>query len=94
MKSKIVAGVLGILLGGIGAHRFYLGRICAGIFSILFFWTGIPGLVGVIEGIIYLLTDERKFLVKYCKMKEEDLPQDSIADTQPEETDSEVHEEQ
>lgn len=25
-KSKVVAGLLGILLGGIGAHKFYLGR--------------------------------------------------------------------
>lgn len=24
-KSRVVAGVLGLLLGGIGAHRFYLG---------------------------------------------------------------------
>ena len=27
VKNKLVAGLLGIILGGIGAHKFYLGKI-------------------------------------------------------------------
>ena len=76
MKSKIVAGVLGILLGGLGAHKFYLGKIGRGILCILFSWTGIPCIVGVIEGIIYLVSDEKTFLTKYCSMHPDDLPKD------------------
>ena len=61
MKSKVVAGILGILLGCLGIHKFYMGNILAGVVYILFSWTGIPGLLGLIEGIIYLVDDEAKF---------------------------------
>ena len=33
-KSHVVAGVLGILLGGLGAHRFYLGYTHVGLFQL------------------------------------------------------------
>lgn len=54
MKSNVAAGLLGILVGGLGIHKFYNGQILAGIFYILFCWTGIPAIIGFIEGIIYL----------------------------------------
>ena len=53
-KNKLVAGILGILVGGIGIHDFYLGYTTAGILSILFCWTGIPAIIGLIQGIIIL----------------------------------------
>lgn len=62
-----MAGVPAILLGSLGAHNFYLGKIGRGILCILFGWTGIPCIVGVIEGVIYLLSDEKTFLTKYCR---------------------------
>ena len=61
MKNKVVAGVLGILLGGIGIHKFYLGNIMPGIFYLLFAWTGIPPILGLIEGIVYLVDSEEAF---------------------------------
>ena len=51
-KSKIAAGILGILLPGTGVYRFYLGYIGIGIAQILanlFCLTGV--LWGFIEGI-------------------------------------------
>lgn len=69
MKSKVAAGVLGILLGNLGIHHFYLGKIFKGILCLLFCWTGIPGIIGFIEGIIYLVMDDKKFEEKYCKKK-------------------------
>lgn len=68
MKNKVVAGVLAILLGDLGIHKFYLGKIGWGIVYLLFCWTGIPAIVGMIEGIIYLCTDDETFQVKYCGM--------------------------
>jgi TM2 domain-containing membrane protein YozV len=59
--SKVAAGVLGIVLGGIGVHKFYTGKIGAGILYLIFFWTGIPAIAGLIEGIIYLTQDEATF---------------------------------
>jgi len=56
-KSKIVAGLLGILLGGFGIHRFYLGFIGIGVIQIIvtFATCGIGSLWGFIEGILILV---------------------------------------
>jgi len=64
IKSKTAAGVLGILLGGIGAHKFYMGKIGMGVLYLLFCWTGIPEVVGFIEGIMYLCSNDENFQLK------------------------------
>lgn len=64
-KSNTAAGLFGILLGGIGAHKFYLGKPGWGILYLLFSWTFIPAIVGLIEGIVYLTKDEDEFNAKY-----------------------------
>ncbi len=55
-KSKLVAGLLGIFIGSIGIHRFYLGYIGIGIAQIVvtFATCGIGSLWGFIEGILIL----------------------------------------
>lgn len=65
IKSKVVAGVLAILLGSLGIHKFYLGKIGMGILYLLFCWTYIPGIVGLIEGIIYLCSNDENFQLKH-----------------------------
>jgi len=65
VKNKTVAGVLGILLGGAGIHKFYLGKPGIGILYLLFCWAYIPSLLGIIEGIGYLVMDEDTFAQKY-----------------------------
>ena len=59
-KSRVLAGILGIILGGIGVHRFYLGNIGIGILQILVsvFTLGIGSVWGFIEGIIILAGGE------------------------------------
>jgi TM2 domain-containing membrane protein YozV len=64
-KSKTTAGVLAIFLGGFGAHKFYLGQTGIGILYLLFFWSGIPAIIGLIEGIIYLSMSDSSFAEKY-----------------------------
>jgi TM2 domain-containing membrane protein YozV len=63
-KSRIVAGVLALLVGGIGVHKFYLGKVGLGILYILFVWTFIPAIIAFIEGIIYLVQDDKTFAQK------------------------------
>ena len=65
VKNKTVAGILAILLGGIGVHKFYLGRIGQGILYLAFCWTGIPAIIGFIEGIIYLCSNDENFQLKH-----------------------------
>jgi TM2 domain-containing membrane protein YozV len=55
-KSKLVAGLLGIFVGGFGVHRFYLGYTSIGVAQILvtIFTCGLGSLWGFIEGILIL----------------------------------------
>lgn len=69
MKSSTTAGILAILFGGFGVHKFYMGRVGNGLLYLLFCWTGIPEIIGFIEGIIYLTMDnEKAFNKKYCRI--------------------------
>ena len=56
-RSRTAAGVLALLCGAIGVHKFYLGEWKKGILFFLFFWTGIPGVLGVVEGAHLLGSD-------------------------------------
>ncbi|MFA9516822.1 NINE protein [Halopenitus sp. H-Gu1] len=64
-KDRIAAGIFALLLGGIGVHKFYLGQTKMGILYLCFFWTGIPAIVGFIEGIIYLTKSDEEFQRRY-----------------------------
>ena len=65
MKNKLVAGLLGIFLGGLGIHKFYLGQIGWGIAYLVFCWTGIPAIVGFIEGLRLIAESDAAFARKY-----------------------------
>jgi TM2 domain-containing membrane protein YozV len=59
-KSKIAAGLLGIFLGSLGIHNFYLGYTGKAVAQLLItvltlgFGTIITGIWGLIEGILIL----------------------------------------
>ncbi len=54
-KSKMVAGLLAIFLGGFGVHNFYLGDTKMGIFHILAtLCFGLGAIWGIIDGIMIL----------------------------------------
>ncbi|MDD5285715.1 MAG: TM2 domain-containing protein [Desulfuromonadaceae bacterium] len=58
-SRRSTAGLLALLLGGIGVHHFYLGRPVAGIFNILFCWTFIPAILALVTAIQYFsMTDD------------------------------------
>ncbi len=52
--SKLAYCLLAFFLGGIGAHKFYAGKIGTGIIYLLFCWTFIPALLAFIDFIIGL----------------------------------------
>ncbi|WP_407638030.1 NINE protein [Bacillus andreraoultii] len=66
-KNKMITGILAILLGGIGLHKFYLGKWGQGFIYLIFFWTYIPAIIGFVEGIIYLLSSDESFARKHDK---------------------------
>ena len=57
-KSRTVAGILALFTGAIGLHKFYLGEWKTGLLWVLFFWTGVPWILGLIEGSHLLGADE------------------------------------
>lgn len=69
VKNKTTAGILALLLGGIGVHKFYLGRVGIGIVYLLFAWTLIPAFIAFIEGLIYLTFSgtDAEFTAKYTQ---------------------------
>lgn len=65
MKDKNIAGVLAFFFGVFGVHRFYLGQKGLGALYLVFFWTMIPAIVGLIDAIIFLSMDQDEFDMKY-----------------------------
>ncbi|AKS67977.1 TM2 domain-containing protein [Staphylococcus coagulans] len=53
--NKWISAILAIVLRGLGVHKFYSHKIELSILYALFSWTGIPGLIGIIEGVLVLL---------------------------------------
>tara|TARA_R110002111_G_scaffold42180_4_gene77798 strand:+ start:720 stop:968 length:249 start_codon:yes stop_codon:yes gene_type:complete len=69
--KKMIAGILGILLGGLGVHRFILGDTTGGILRIVItvVTCGAGGIIGLIEGIIYLTKSDEEFVETYINQK-------------------------
>ncbi len=54
LVSKVAYVLLAFLVGGLGIHNFYAGKIGLGILYLLFFWTFIPAFAAFIQAIIAL----------------------------------------
>ena len=69
--KKIVAGICGILLGGFGVHKFILGYTTEGIIQIVItiLTCGLGGIIGIVEGIIYLTKSDEDFVRTYIQNK-------------------------
>ncbi len=78
-SKKLAAGICGILLGGLGIHKFVLGYNTEGIIMLVvslvggFFTCGIAsgviGIIGLIEGIMYLIKSDEEFANTYIVNK-------------------------
>ena len=60
-KRKTEAGVLALVLGGLGIHKFYLGKYGKGLVYAAFSWTLIPTVLSIAEGIHYLTETQEQF---------------------------------
>lgn len=70
-NKKIIAGILAILLGPLGIHKFILGYQKEGVIMLLVsiltcgIGAAVMGLIGLIEGIIYLTKTDEEFYQMY-----------------------------
>ena len=67
LLQKVIMSGLAITLGSFGAHKFFQGKTKWGIAYIVFFWTLIPALVSVVEGIRYLFMPVDDFYAQYYR---------------------------
>lgn len=73
--KKIAAGILGILVGGLGIHKFVLGYTTEGLIMLLgtVLTCGIAAIVfgpiGLVEGILYLVKNDEEFVKTYIQNK-------------------------
>lgn len=63
--SKAALLLLTFFFGGIGAHKFYLGKYWQGALYLIFFWTAIPALIALVEFFIYIFTGSDRLNEKY-----------------------------
>lgn len=84
-EKKIAAGICGIVLGGLGIHKFILGYTQEGIILLSVYLVSliiaivtcgigtplvfIPAVIGIIEGIIYLTKSDEEFVQTYIVNK-------------------------
>ena len=66
-NKRVLAGVLGILFGGFGVHKFILGYTQEGIIQLIIgiVTCGVGSIIGFIEGIIYLTKSDEEFYDTY-----------------------------
>jgi TM2 domain-containing membrane protein YozV len=69
--KKITAGICGILIGSLGVHKFILGHTTEGLIQIgiTVVTCGLGGIIGLIEGIIYLTKSDEEFVRTYIQNK-------------------------
>src|SRR5260221_3962992 len=76
--KRILAGILGIVLGGLGIHKFVLGYTTEGVIMLVTYLVGlalcgIPSLamavIGIVEGIMYLMKSDEEFVDTYINHK-------------------------
>lgn len=73
--KKLPAAICGILLGGFGIHKFILGYNTEGIIMLLVtvltcgIGAMVTGVIGLIEGILYLTKSDEEFVRTYIQNK-------------------------
>lgn len=76
-NKKLAAGLTGIFLGAFGIHKFLLGYTTAGVIMLVVtlvtcgFGGFVMGVIGLIEGIIYLTKTPEEFRATYIDAKKE-----------------------
>lgn len=65
MKTKTIAVVLALIVGGLGIHKFYLGRTASGVLYLLFFWTGVPFFLALCDALAYIIMSRETFDERY-----------------------------
>jgi TM2 domain-containing membrane protein YozV len=73
--KKVLAGILAIIVGSLGVHKFVLGYTTEGVIMLLVsilscgMLAVIPSIIGIVEGIMYLTKSDEEFVRTYIQAK-------------------------
>ncbi len=67
--KKVVYAIVAILIGGLGIHKFMMGYSKEGVIQLVIsvLTCGAGGIIGLIEGIIYLTKSDEDFVKTYIQ---------------------------
>jgi len=69
VKNKWISVILALWLGGLGAHKFYLGKYAQGVIYLVLCWTFVPFVIAWIEAVVYAFTPEEGFSERYSQRR-------------------------
>lgn len=64
-KSKSVSIGLALVFGAFGAHKIYLDKPGKGLLYMMFCWTGIPTIVGIVDAVKYIRMEDDEFQQRF-----------------------------
>lgn len=73
--KKVLAGILAIVVGAFGVHKFVLGYTTEGIIMLLLtvltcgVAAAVTSIIGIVEGILYLTKSDEDFVRTYIQNK-------------------------
>ena len=70
--SRKEAGVLALIFGGLGIHKFYIGKYGQGILYAVFCWSFIPLFLGIADGVHYLTETDEQFAAELAPKPKKD----------------------
>ncbi len=76
-SKRVIAGILAILLGPFGVHKFILGYTTQGIIMLAItivtcgIGAAVTSIIGLIEGVVYLTKSDEEFIYTYQTNKKE-----------------------
>lgn len=85
-KDRRIATVLALFLGGLGAHKLYVGRRRKAVLYLLFCWTIVPWLYGLRAAYRFATMDPSEFAQAVAEAHGEPIP-DAAVDLSPDRTD-------
>jgi TM2 domain-containing membrane protein YozV len=65
MRNRTAALLICFFAGGLGIHKFYLGKNVEGVIYLLFFWTMIPGIIAFFEFLGLCFMSDREFDARF-----------------------------